>query len=130
MRFLKPMKEGLSTESWLRVEVRGCEWIAKMCLYLLLLRVCSFSPRVSGGVGGGDSAVVGIVVDLGVAETSGSVVSEMEMEVADREAILAAGEMDGGGGGGWRGMEGGWRGDGGEMDRGRWIEGDGWEGSM
>lgn len=77
MRFRNPMKEGLSTLSWERVEVRGCEWMAYRCLYWPWsgLRSESSSSGIMGS-GGGARFVGGL-----------SAVNEIEVEVADREAI-------------------------------------------
>lgn len=86
MRFRNPMSEGLSTLSWERVDVRGCEWMAKMCLYWLALRFSSLPSLVASSfvdTGGVDKGVRFVVEVMSVA-------SEMEVEVADREAIAIA----------------------------------------
>lgn len=86
MRFRNPMNEGLSMLSWERVDVRGCEWMAKMCLYWSALRFSSLSSLVASSFVGRAGASKGVRFVVEVL----SVASEIEVEVADRAAIAIA----------------------------------------
>lgn len=85
MRLRNPMNEGLSTLSRERVDVRGCEWMGKMCLYWSTLRFSLVSlptvPLSLDTFGASNRLVVEEEVLPGM---------EVAVEVAEREAVAIA----------------------------------------